>query len=367
FTGTSFVATFAAGEATTTLTIPITDDQVAEPDETIVLTLSEPSVGTVGTQATATVTITDSGEPTAPAEAPVASGAVIGTGLGASGLVEVLNADGTARLAFLPYGQDMLMGVKVAVGDVNGDGVDDIITAPGMFSSHVKVFDGATGAELQSFLAFDASFLGGISIASGDVNGDGKADIVVGTALGSSHVKVFDGANGAEMVSFYTSAGSVAGVNVALGDVNGDGRLDLVTGAATGLSYVKAFNLSNGQVLQDFVAYRGFAGGVTVATADLDQDGAADIITGTATGSSHVKVFSGRSGTLVRSYLAFAPAFGGGVNVGARDVNGDGIPDVLVSGASGTDHTKFYDGVSGNQFNSFLAFGVGFTGGVFIG
>ncbi len=73
-------------------------------------------------------------------------------------------------------------GVAVATGDINGDGTSDVIVGTATGSSHVKVFDGATGAELFSFLAFDG-FLGGIRVASGDVNNDGFTDIIVGTAV----------------------------------------------------------------------------------------------------------------------------------------------------------------------------------------
>lgn len=369
FTGTSFVATFAAGESTATVTIPLLDDATAEPDETILLTLSEPSAGTVGAQPTATVTIADSGSP-APAPAPVPTmplvspGVVVGSGMGA-GLVTVLNPNGIPRFALLPYGAGMIMGVRVATGDVNGDGVKDIVTAPQMFSSHVKVFDGLTGAEIQSFLAFDGSYLGGLSLAAGDTNGDGKAEVVVGTALGSSHVKAFD-ANGNLTMSRVTAPGTIAGVNVALGDVNGDGRPDLVTGAATGLSNVRAFDLSSGQLLQNFLAYQGQSG-VSVATADTDGDGAADIVTGTTRGGSQVKVFSGRTGAVTREYRAFPPIFSGGINVATADVSGDGIPDVLVTGARVSAQTAFFDGATGQLINRFLAFGVEFSGGVFIG
>lgn len=57
----------------------------------------------------------------------------------------------------------------------NGDGFPDRIAVGtrGGTTPHVKVFDGATGALLQSFLAFDAGFRGGVDVALGDVNGDG--------------------------------------------------------------------------------------------------------------------------------------------------------------------------------------------------
>src|SRR5262249_59384624 len=76
--------------------------------------------------------------------------------------------------------------VQVARGDVNHDGVMDLIYGAGAGApgGHVKVLDGATGAELYSFFAFPG-FTGGISVGAGDVNGDGYCDILVGAGPGA--------------------------------------------------------------------------------------------------------------------------------------------------------------------------------------
>ena len=370
YTAGPYTVTFAAGQSTATLTIPLDTAGGPEGGETFSLALSAPTKGaTLGAQATATVTITDDAPPPPSDPAPVVTdsgppGIAIGTGVG--GAVEVLNQDGTARFSFMPYGPEMTGGVRVVSADVTGDGVADVITAPVAGAAHVKVFDGATGAEIQSFLAFEPEFLGGITIAAGDVNADGKADIIVGTATGAAHVKVFSGATGGLLRSFIAYGGYTGGVTVAGGDVNGDGIADIVTGTATSNSHVKVFNGGSLVTLQSFFAFRGYNGGVNVAAGDVDGDGKADVVVGTPVGNSHVKVFDSATGDLRASFRAFEPAYTGGVSVSARDTNGDGLADILVGTATESSHVKGFDGATGAEMNGFLAFDAGFSGGVFI-
>jgi len=260
----------------------------------------------------------------------------------------------------------------VATGDVTGDGIDDIVTAAGAGGGpHVKVFDGMTGQEIRSFYAYDAAFSGGVSVAVGDVTGDGLADIVTGAGAGGGpHVKVFDGATNAEIRSFYAyHSGYTGGVTVAAGDLDGDGHSDIIVGpGANSDPHVKAFDGMTGAVVRDFFAYSDFTGGVNVAAGDLDGDGKAEIITGAgAGGGPHVKVWSGTGPTEVAGFYAYAPDVTGGVRVATADLDGDGKRELLVAPGSGTVGLVKRLSPTGAALSYMNAFAADFAGGVFVG
>src|SRR5262249_27761760 len=112
-------------------------------------------------------------------------------------------------------------GVRVAVGDVNGDGYPDIIVARGPGAvAEIRVFDGLPYKQLPGpigdFKPY-GGFTGGVYVAAGDVNNDGHADIITGRGEGGdTRVKVFDGQTQATIYSFlaYASSFTTTGVRV---------------------------------------------------------------------------------------------------------------------------------------------------------
>jgi hypothetical protein len=291
--------------------------------------------------------------------------------------VRSFNGAGTPKLNFSPLPAGYNSGVRVAAGDLNGDGVADlIISLPSGQAPTVRVFSGTSGALLDSFDAYPAAFTGGVYVAAGDLNGDGRTDLITGTgaAVGvSGHVKVFDGRTGALIRSFFPyDAAFGGGVTVAAGDVDGDGRADIITGAASASrGHVKVFDGRTGAELHSFFAYdAGFTGGVSVAGGDVDGDGRDDIITGAGPGATpHVKVFSGSDLTSLGSFFAFNVGFSGGVRVAAGDLNGDGLADLIVGAGPGSGPgpavARFLSPGS-TSAGSFFAFDPAFTGGIHV-
>ncbi len=286
-------------------------------------------------------------------------------------LVRGFDGNGNLITSFLAFDTGFAGGVRVAIGDVTGDGTDDVIAGAGPGAAPlVRVFDGQNGALFRKFLAFDTSFMGGVHVAAGDTNGDGVVEIITG-AGGPPQVKVFDGQTGAEILSFFAFDPSFeGGVRVAVGDVNDDGTLEIITGAgAGGQSLVKVFDGASGNEFDSFLAFGpSFPGGVFVASGDVNGDGAAEIVTGAeAGGAPEVKVFDGQTGAEIFSFFAFDTGFTGGVRVAAGDVNSDGLTEIIAgAGAGGQSQVKVFNGASGNELDSFFAFGSSFPGGVFV-
>jgi serralysin len=138
-----------------------------------------------------------------------------------------------------------------------------------LMSSQCRVQVGSNGALLKSFFAFNANFTGGVTVAAGDVNGDGLADIITGAGPGGGpNVKAFDGKSTQLLHSFFAfSSGFQGGVNVGLGDVNGDGKADIINGAGPGgPPHIRVLDAVNLGTLHSFLAYdAGFRGGLFVA------------------------------------------------------------------------------------------------------
>ena len=222
---------------------------------------------------------------------------------------------------FLAFNGNFHGGIYVATGDVNGDGRDEVIVGAGAGGNPVvQIVDGTSNTILQSFLAYDASFLGGVNVAAGDVNGDGVDDIITGAGPGGGpHVKIFNSVDLTLINSFLAYDVSFqGGVFVAAGDVNNDGFADIVTGAGPGGGpHVKVFDSHNNlMVLHSFFAFQPtFAGGVRVGCSDFNRDGNLDVIVGAGPGAGpHVKVFDLSNVNPLASFFAY-PNFQGGVFV----------------------------------------------------
>jgi hypothetical protein len=300
---------------------------------------------------------------TTPPTPPVGDKQIIAVGAEAGNppLVQVYNPDGSLLYSFTAYDSRFRGGVRVAVGDVTGDGVPDIVVAPGPgIAPQVKVYDGTSGADVSNFMAYNEAFKGGVYVAVGDVNGDGRPDIITGAGQGGGpHVRVFDGkwavpslhttgsttstttpdttasppTNGPGILTefFAYDAAFRGGVRVAAGDFTGKGHVDIATAAGpSGGPHVKVFDPVTGELLTSFMAFSiGYTGGVYVTAGDIGGDGKAELAVGSGVGLRQAKVYDSDF-SLVRSYTIDDPNAAVGVRVGMADINGDGKQELVL-------------------------------------
>lgn len=284
--------------------------------------------------------------------------------------VKISDAGGTGVKHFITDYLSAKDSLKMA--DTNSDGLEEFIIAAGQGSEpYVKIISNE-GRLLKKFLAFDLKNRNGLSMAVQDLNGDGRAEIIVAEAAnGRGQVKVFR-ADGFLIRQFLVDAQNWrGGVTVGAGNVDGRGNPEIIIAFGRGLvPYVKIFR-ADGQILGAFLAYeKQFRGGVNLVVANLDgrhDQNRDEIIVAPGSGrEAQVKIFNNQ-GVLTKQFLAYRSNWRGGVNLSAGDLNNDGINEIATGALPGaTPHVRVFSG-SGELLESFYAWEEKFTGGVNLG
>ncbi|NBU40183.1 MAG: DUF11 domain-containing protein [Planctomycetia bacterium] len=305
-------------------------------------------------------------------------GLVLGSDDGCNGepfvrLVDPETGDITG--AFLAYEASFRGSVRVATGDVTGDGIAEIIVGPGRNRvGEIRVFT-PQGVELPAFrtLPFGSRYRGGVEVAVGDVNGDGIGDIVAGMSSGIGRVSVFlvdpTAADPVASTPFRTFRGAPGsyrgGVMIAAGDVGSfasgtlqsaaaDGRAEIIVGLNAGrAALVRVFDVAGSpRVVQTIRPFGGgFSGGVTLSTALYESATVSSILVGAGRGgNSVVEVYDGQTGGQVARLQAFASFAkpNAAVFAAALDLDGDGVVNDVYgvqgrAGGGGTRGVKQFD------------------------
>jgi hypothetical protein len=249
-----------------------------------------------------------------------------------------------------------------------------ILTGPGPgMEPRVRVFsvdhDGLTPTLVADFLAFDPAFTGGVFVACGDVDGDGVDEIIAGSGAGNGAlVRVFQldpGGFGIQIAEFAAfNPAPTGGVRVAAGDLDGDCTDEVIVGRGSGPAQVRVFQvLPSVAVLFDFLAFpsvavRKGAGGVFVASARLGGIDRDSIITGSGPGfPDRIRTFRLEAGSLVMTLNKPLPA-----RHGAPAKTG-----IVVTGGTLTaalDSEIVYDRYAGGSTRVRSIFFIGTTGRV---
>lgn len=274
-------------------------------------------------------------------------------GLGAAGAVLVYS--GASRLEIRRYVGEPgapIGGVVAAVGDIDNDGVGDLLVGapeagvfPQLRRGLVRVYSGRNGELLREhFGRIDNGQFGFSAAAAGDLDRDGWADYAVGRPRAEASVFVYSGQTGLPIQTITAFAGSQSDLGYSMtpfGDVNGDGIADLLIGAPrmtlgsrTLAGVVMVFRgLGASQSLVSVGGQDRFhqLGEAVSGLGDIDGDGFPDFAVGGGGGASPpLRVHSGRDGRLLREQLgAMGTGFASRL-ASAGDVNGDGRAELLI-------------------------------------
>ncbi|WKZ24494.1 MAG: putative glycoside hydrolase [Patescibacteria group bacterium] len=196
----------------------------------------------------------------------------------------IITGQGKPTVTITPYGSAFTGKLSLAVYDFNKNGQKEIVVAPVTGGGpHIKMYNYLGRQLTPGFFAFDPKFRGGVYLAAGDVNGDGRAEIVITPGPGMpSTVKIFT-EQGRQLGSFLAYAPAFrGGVTVAVGDVDNDGKQEIVTGPVNGGPHVRIFD-SFYRVKGQFMAFdASLRSGARVMVGDTNGDGKVEILAGTA-------------------------------------------------------------------------------------
>lgn len=255
----------------------------------------------------------------------------------ANGSVGVLlgNADGS----FQPtqtYDSGGRFANSVAVADVNGDGIRDLVVGNQCVSSAdcssgaVAVLLGKSDGTFQDPQAFSSGGYSANSVLVADVNGDGIPDVLVadscldGTCANNGQVAVlFGNGDGTFQAAQTYDSGSTTAHSLLLADVNGDGKLDAVVANSDSIGVLLGNGDGTFQPALYTPAIYGYQGHIVIA--DFDGDGKPDIAS-----SDGSLLLGNGDGTFTATTGLIPP--GPGIAVG--DLNGDGKPDLAIGGVT---------------------------------
>lgn len=283
----------------------------------------------------------------------IAGAVILGLGLALAGSVQAASTPAKifdllslkSAKDFSPYGANYAKGISGAIGDVNGDGADEIVTISGTATSgHLRVFD-LTGKPLSwNVFPFEKAYTGGGKVAVGDTDGDGiKEIIVVPAGARVPEVFVFKYGQSTPIKKFTAFQSTFrGGLNVASGDVDYDGKDEVIVATASQGGNVAVYG-GDGKFwgLSIFPFGSDYKGGLSVAYGAfreslLAQASQPGLAVGALSGANgRVKVISAEKNFKVwGDFYPFGRDFKSGTNVAAADVNKDTISEVITAVAS---------------------------------
>jgi len=197
--------------------------------------------------------------------------------------IQVWRDDEQLLFKMYPYGANYTGSLQVAVGDLNNDGFYEIYTAPSAgFKEPIRAYNRHGDPIGTDFFPFGKNYKGGYHIALTKATEKIPSRLIIGSGTGVAPTVTLFEYNFKKLKSFAAfESGFRGGISVAAGDVDGDGVQEIITGKGQGgAPTVRIFSLDGKEKYKSFNAYTTlFKPGVDVRTIDIDFDGADEIMT----------------------------------------------------------------------------------------
>lgn len=249
-------------------------------------------------------------------------------------VVTVLTAAGDVVSTFKPFSKPETE-LSVSLGDLDGNGTDEIVVSDG--DGTVKAYS-TSGAEL-AVISLSKPQQNGLVIAVGDLDNDGRADVLVGSGKpGARQVERYGMVSGKfENKGTILSEEAVGGYRLAVGDINGDLANELVVADAAG---VRVYGITGGEAVPGWSMQGSFEAVPAVAAGDLDDDGAAEIVLSVPGAIQVLKGTGEPAGVQIATQRAKGKAESASVTAG--DLDGDGADEIAAATAAGS--VQVYEG-----------------------